>query len=324
MKFSLLRVFAIMGMTLAVSFGQTQVDLRTQSKNSVLSPITVGTLPANCKVGDVRYATDASFAAGSWTVFLCTATNIWTQTGMEADGTGYLTVTCALPDSCLVGPNTAVIPSLPGANIWLGLNDFSGGSKTALFRLAAAPPSTCDPASREAYFNTVAQALNTCTSTNTWTTIGSPHTSMLLYQKTGVAAVTATGSTQTLDSFVIPAGTLQVADVVEIQANFARTGTAAPIVFGVTFGGSAIPTSGVSTPAAATGAAYKPTLLVSGTAAETWGGTLASDGGSTFVVGSHSSAATGNISAPITVSLTQSGTGPDTGAVSSWFVKVTR
>jgi hypothetical protein len=324
MKFSLLRVFAIMGITLAISFGQTQVDLRTQGKNSVMSPVTVATLPATCTVGDVRYVTDSSFAAGSWTVFICTGTNVWTQTGVEADGTGYLTVTCALPDSCLVGPNTAVIPSMQGQNTWLGLNDFSGGSKTAVFRLAAAPPTTCDPASREAYFNTTAQTLNICTGTNTWTAMGSPHTSVLLYQKTGVAAVTATGSTQTLDSFVIPGGTLQIGDVVEIQANFARTGTAAPIVFGVNFGGSAVPASGVSTPAAATGAVYKPTLVVAGIATENWGGTLASDGGLTFAAASYSSSATASIASPITVSLTQNGTGPDTGGVSSWFVKVTR
>ena len=284
---------------------------------------TLSGLPATCAVGDFYYVTDASFSTGGWRLYSCSPANTWAQEGTLADGTGYLIVTCAAPGNCLVGPNTAVVPSLPGPNAWTGANDFSGASKTAPFRLAASAPAVCDSAAHEAYFNTTTNAVSLCTGTNIWTQVG-PQRSFLLYSRTGVAALTANGSTQTMDSFVIPAGTLLVGDVVEIEANFTRTGTAAAMIFGVTFGGSSLPNCCVSTATSSAAAVYKPTLVVAGSASEIWGGLVFSAGGSVFAVSPESSAAAAAIASPITVALTQNGTGPDSGAVATWFVKVTR
>ncbi len=287
----------------------------------IIATTTIGNLPGVCDVGDLYYVTDATFASGGWRLYSCYPANNWNQIGVQADGTGYLTVTCPAPGNCLVGPNTAVVPSLPGPNTWAGANDFSGAAKTALFRIAGSPPAVCDPAVREAYFNTASNNLGVCTSTNTWTDIG-PQRSFMLYRNNNVAAVTANGSTQTLDSFVIPAGTLKVGDIVEIEANFTRSGTAGPITFGVSFGDSSIPSCCVSTPASTPSAVYKPTLVVAGSALHVWGGSIVSNG--SFAVNPASSAATAPIASPITVSLTQRGVAPDSGSLSSWFLKVTR
>lgn len=295
----------------------------THSVGELIPSTTLGNLPSVCNTGDFYYVTDATFSSGGWRLYSCSPANTWNQVGMLADGTGYLTVTCAAPGNCLVGPNTAVLPSLPGPNAWTGANNFSAASKTAMFRLAASAPATCDAIAHEAYFNTTSSTVGFCTSTNTWTDVGPPR-SFVLYKKTGVAALTANGSAQTLDSFVIPAGTLQVGDVLEIEANFTRTGSAGPITFGVVFGGSAIPSCCVSTPASSTAAVYKPSLVVAAAASQIWGGSLFSDSGTPFSVTRVSTAASAPIASPITVSLTQLGTGPDAGAISSWFVKVTR
>nr|AYC79452.1 hypothetical protein [uncultured bacterium] len=279
---------------------------------------TLSGLPAVCSVGDMTYVTDASFASGGWRLYSCSPANTWTQAGLVADGTGYITVTCPAPSNCVVGPNTAVLPTLPGPNTWTGAHDYSGASKTAMFRVSATAPATCDATSHEAYLNTSTNMVGVCTSANTWTNLG-PQRSFLLYRNTGLMAVTASGSTQTLDSFVIPAGTLQVGDVVEIEAVLTRTGSAAPISFGITFGGSS---NAFSIPASTSAAVFKPTLTVAATSSQVWGGVFLPNGGNASVV--SSSAAAAAIASGITVSLTQDGTAPDTGAVTSWFVKVIR
>ena len=298
------------------------VDVNTWTATGRRIPITaVADLPTSCVMGELNFVTDAAVAAGGWNLYTCGATDTWAQAGVQADGTGYIVVTCASPSSCLVGPNLSVLPTLTGPNAFLGSSDFSGASKTAIFRLASTAPATCDATAREAYFDTTTNVASVCSSTNIWTPVGGSGGSFLLYQNTNITAVTATGSTQTLDSFVIPAGKLRVGDILEIQATFARTGTAAPMTFGVSFGGAAL--QAIATPTTSTSAAYRPMLTVAGTASEVWGGEALVDGVAPIVIASTANA-TANVAAPITVSLTQSGTGPDTGAVASWFVKVTR
>jgi hypothetical protein len=371
-------------------------DINTWKETGRRIPTTtLANLPTTCPTGDMYFITDTAVSAGGWNLYSCTSTNVWSQAGVQADGTGYLIVTCPSPSSCLVGPNLAVLPTLTGPNAFLGSSDFSaasksamfrlaasapatcdattheayydttantlslctaadtwtalaslsgantwvnaatfsnpvtfnssanlsGATKTAMFRLAATAPSTCDAALHEAYYNTTTNSVGVCSSTNTWTPIGGTSGSFLLYYKTNVAALTATGAQQTLDSFVIPAGTLKIGDVLEIEATFARTGSADPMTFGISFGGSPMQSVATSTSTPAT--IYKPSLTVTGTATEVWSGVVLASGASPTVIAS-SADATAGISAPITVSLTQNGTGPDTGAVISWFVKVTR
>lgn len=77
----------------AVVAGQTQVDLRTQSKTADFSafsstrPITTGTsLPATCSTGQMFFLSSAT--AGQ-NLYGCTATNTWTvQSGGSGGGTG--------------------------------------------------------------------------------------------------------------------------------------------------------------------------------------------------------------------------------------------
>ncbi|HYL77031.1 MAG TPA: hypothetical protein VEU96_22640 [Bryobacteraceae bacterium] len=70
---------------LAISYGQTMVDLRTQSKSvdfsaaNTTKPFKSGTtLPAICSVGEMFYKSDAP--AGT-NLYGCTALNTWTQQG---------------------------------------------------------------------------------------------------------------------------------------------------------------------------------------------------------------------------------------------------
>ena len=436
---------------------------------------TLSGLPATCAAGDLFYVTDVSTANGGWNLYTCGATNTWSQAGVQADGTGYLIVNCSAPSTCLVGPNLSVLPTLTGPNAFLGASDFSsatktamfrlaatapatcdataheiyydtnnntlnlctaantwtavpspgaantwsgsagfngtatfnntatftgpanfsgatktamfrlassapsscdatqreayfnttnntlnictatdtwtavpalstantwtgaanfssaatftgagdfsGGTKTAMFRLDASAPGTCDATQHEAYYNTTSNAVEVCSATNTWTPINGVSGSLLLYYKTNVAALAATGSQQTLDSFTIPAGKLRIGDVVEIEATFSRTGTAGPITFGVSFGGSAM--QSIAIPTSVSSATYKPSLAVTAASTEVWGGVVLPNGANPTVIATSSNA-TAAIASPITVSLTQNGTGPDTGAVVSWFVKVTR
>lgn len=279
-------------------------------------------LPSSCAVGEVRYISDASFSAGSWPLFQCTSVNSWTQSGLQADGSGYFTVTCSTPTNCVLGLNTALLPALPAANEWTGSNDFSGASKTAVFRLASAAPLECDSSTRETYFDTSSETLAVCATDNQWTAIASPHGSRLLYQKAGVAAITANGTTQTMDSFTIPAATLHVGDVVEIEANFQRTGSAGGITFEIGFGTSVVPNCCVSVPETVAGAVYRASSVVTGVDSQVWGGMFIAD--AAYSTATHAGVSSNDISAPITVSLRQNGTGPDTGSVVSWFVKVTR
>jgi hypothetical protein len=89
-----IRLFQILPVLLlgGCAFGQTQLDLRTQSKSVDFSaspstrPVQVGTtLPASCQTGQLFFKSDA--AAGS-NLYGCTATNAWSvQSGGSAPDT---------------------------------------------------------------------------------------------------------------------------------------------------------------------------------------------------------------------------------------------
>lgn len=71
--------------------------------------VNLADLPASCAEGNARIVRDASTKTGNLPLFVCDAANHWLQWGFQADGTGYLTITCEQPGVCLVGPNTAVL-----------------------------------------------------------------------------------------------------------------------------------------------------------------------------------------------------------------------
>src|SRR3954466_11745456 len=85
----------LLALTLAGSaFGQTLVDLRTQSKSIDFSalpstrPVQVGTaLPATCQVGQLFFKADAAAGAN---LYGCSATNVWSvqSAGSSEGGSG--------------------------------------------------------------------------------------------------------------------------------------------------------------------------------------------------------------------------------------------
>ena len=79
----------------------------------------------------------------------------------------------------------------------------------------------------------------------------------------------------------------------------------------------------ITTPTTVASTVYQPSLTVTATSTQVWSGVVMPNGANPSVIASSANA-TASINSPITVSLTQNGTGPDTGAVVSWFVKVTR
>src|SRR3954464_10069466 len=84
----------LLALTLASSaFGQTLVDLRTQSKSIDFSalpstrPVQVGTaLPTTCQVGQLFFKSDAAAGAN---LYGCSATNVWSvQSAGNGSGSG--------------------------------------------------------------------------------------------------------------------------------------------------------------------------------------------------------------------------------------------
>lgn len=95
---------------------------------------TLTTLPATCGGKNrIRWVRDASTSNGGSQFYVCDRLlDTWYQLGQRADGTGYLVSNCPRPGDCYHGPNTAVVPSLPGPNVWLGANDFSQAAAVRL------------------------------------------------------------------------------------------------------------------------------------------------------------------------------------------------
>ena len=123
---------------------QTQVDLRTQTKNVDFSgapttkPVKAGTaLPATCSTNELFFKTNA---APGGNLYFCTATNTWTQSGLPSasQATDFLvtaqgasaTIQCTV---CKygIGAKTFVVSSNMSASSLTG----TGGSTTVFFYL---------------------------------------------------------------------------------------------------------------------------------------------------------------------------------------------
>lgn len=94
--------------------------------------VTLAGLPSTCTPAvspNLWWVSNASTSTGGLNLYACTSTNTITQIGYQADGTGYLTVTCTVANTCLIGPNTSVVPSLTGNNVFSGADTFNGTTK---------------------------------------------------------------------------------------------------------------------------------------------------------------------------------------------------
>lgn len=97
------------GLALGLAFGQTQVDVKTQTRNVNLSsasfviPFPTGTaLPSTCSTGSMFF--NSAAPAGS-NLYGCVATNLWAvQAGSAAATAGLLTATQSSSQVVEIGP----------------------------------------------------------------------------------------------------------------------------------------------------------------------------------------------------------------------------
>jgi hypothetical protein len=133
----------LFGCCTAMLYGQTQVDLRTQSKSidfsgaNATKPVKSGTVfPSTCNVAEMFYKSDAAPGAN---LYACTALNTWT---VEAGGSGG-----GLP---AVGGNSGKVLTTDGASLFFGSlgGDISGPATSAsVTQIQGRPVSSAAPAS---------------------------------------------------------------------------------------------------------------------------------------------------------------------------------
>lgn len=144
------------------AYAQTQLDLRTQSKDADFSnapltkPAKVGNaLPSSCSTGEVFFNTGA---AAGFNLYTCSATNLWQAVGAEGtsgSATSFLTSTVsALPATCSIGDvRFAIDAAVTGgglytywctaANTWTQFG-YVGGGSGALASNCSSLPCTID------------------------------------------------------------------------------------------------------------------------------------------------------------------------------------
>ena len=111
---------------------QTQVDLRSQSKNVDFSaapstrPVKVGTVfPATCVAGELFFNTSSNAGAN---LYGCTSANTWsveTAGGATGNVAGIGTTVTGTALQPIVNVDSAVVPFLGGSNNFSGLNNMS-------------------------------------------------------------------------------------------------------------------------------------------------------------------------------------------------------
>jgi hypothetical protein len=119
-------------LSLGMAYGQTMVDLRTQSKSvdfsaaNATKPFKSGTVfPSICSVGEIFYKTDAAAGAN---VYACTATNAWTLEGQglpsvsgnsgRSLSTDGVNIMWSAPGGDIVGPiASATVTQIQGRSV---------------------------------------------------------------------------------------------------------------------------------------------------------------------------------------------------------------
>lgn len=163
----MLRQALAMGMAACVLVypgrGQTQIDIRTQTRNVDFSRATstapfvvADSLPAVCSTGQAIFRRDAP--AGQ-NLYLCTANNTWTPTVASEPGGGGVSGTAPVPgsiggvtitstiDGAAIDVDPTFVATQAGDNQYIGHNDFSDAASLRLTRSAAEPdPAACDAA----------------------------------------------------------------------------------------------------------------------------------------------------------------------------------
>jgi hypothetical protein len=117
-----MKSFLLFVVLLTPAFGQWRPTL--------LSGVGVPTM--NCSVSQQFFQTNATAGANLW---LCTATNVWTQISVSAGYDGGATGAVVVNNSAVpptVDVDTAVVPLLAGGNAWAGTNSWTPTTNQAI------------------------------------------------------------------------------------------------------------------------------------------------------------------------------------------------
>lgn len=180
----------ILAFTAAGLFGQIPLPGSSSSAggSTQASSIRAGLLaaiPATCTGGagaskaDVYYATDASIVTGTWKIYVCTATNTWTATGLVAGPSGALDCSLsAVPNQTMCDIVAGIFGLIAGNNSWTGNNTFStgtfsvaGATHTNPQQVVATDPVTCTVGEKYTDTTTSPALDYSCLTTNTWTRV---------------------------------------------------------------------------------------------------------------------------------------------------------
>lgn len=103
----------LLSIALEYGYGQTTIDLRTQTKNVDFSgalatrPVKTGpTLPAQCSIGQMFFLTAAQAGRN---LYGCTATNVWTTLGYTEGGGGGASMASQLGDYAVTRSSATVL-----------------------------------------------------------------------------------------------------------------------------------------------------------------------------------------------------------------------
>lgn len=120
---------------------------------------------------------------------------------VTAGASGALTCT-PTTGSVVCDADTAYVPNKTGTNLWTGVNDATGATRTAPMKAGTSDPATCTVG--DFFFRTDTGATKACTSANTWTTLAGGGTAGPVYTTTAYSATpTFTVSTSTPQGFFI-------------------------------------------------------------------------------------------------------------------------
>ena len=153
-------LLSLLSLSITIACAQTQVDLRTQSKQvdftgaAFTKPIRSGsTLPATCGNGEFFFNTAAPIGAN---LYACTSTNTWTLEGGAQSGSGAPTSTCSVGQSYfdVTNGNTWFCET---GGVWMEALTTTGSGPFSLTGANSTAPSTPASGSTAFYFNSTAK-----------------------------------------------------------------------------------------------------------------------------------------------------------------------
>ncbi len=278
--------------------------------------------PSTCSVGQLYYNTSTN------TEHECNATNAWVDLGLGGGSGGGSGSTGTIGATGPAGPAGAAGQGYTWRGAWTSTNvyaaydtvSYTGSSWVAITPSINVAPGT----DAGANWNLMAQA-GSAGSGSGGSGSGGTQRSFVLYRATSTAPVSCNGTTQTLDSYTVPANTLEVGDVVDVFAEFNKGGTTSSNTFNISWPGSLTPVCCIGTNST-NGESFTVDLhyTVASGSGEIVGGIVHRANNTFFDARTYSSDGTANITQPFTVFAQQSCTAGDSGSMYQWWIRVSR